>query len=155
MSLIFLKKNLTRSQIIKYNYNCESCSQLSYRLVSYPIGYNSETGRSSVIPLILFLDNNVQLDRLSNFNLPIFLIHRLVTKHINSFRSSSAEYIYTTQILLFLCNNAPTTSGSLRKEVFQEWDVRGSASRWDALATIGRQTAIELQKARERKRTGP
>jgi hypothetical protein len=40
----------------------------------------------------------------------------LVTKHINSFRSSSAEYIYTTQILLFLCKNAPTISWSLRKE---------------------------------------
>ena len=69
------------------------------------------------------------------------------------FASSDIDFEYhRSRAIWYHCDSSERQSIEGAEKVLQEWDARGRAARLDELATIGKQTDIELQKAREREK---
>ena len=69
------------------------------------------------------------------------------------FASSDIDFEHhRSRAIWYHCDSSECQSIKGAEKVLQEWDARGRAARLDELATIGKQTDIELQKAREREK---
>ena len=69
------------------------------------------------------------------------------------FASSDIDFEYhRSRAIWYHCDSSERQSIEGAEKVLQEWDARGRAARLDELTTIGKQTDIELQKAREREK---